>query len=59
MLKERGLEPFGEPMFAYYDPLWTPGPLRRNEITQGEGGSEAIGSPFPGFTQISRTKIET
>ena len=31
-LKERGLATKGTPMFAYYDPPWTPGFLRRNEV---------------------------
>ena len=26
------LETTGEPVFAYFDPPWTPGPLRRNEV---------------------------
>lgn len=26
------LEAVGEPMFAYFDPPWTPGPMRRNEV---------------------------
>jgi DNA gyrase inhibitor GyrI len=26
------LTPTGEPVFAYYDSPWTPGPLRRNEV---------------------------
>ena len=26
------LEASGEPVFAYFDPPWTPGPLRRNEV---------------------------
>jgi DNA gyrase inhibitor GyrI len=26
------LTPSGEPVFAYYDSPWTPGPLRRNEV---------------------------
>jgi len=28
----RGLEGAGEPVHAGYDPPWTPGPLRRNEV---------------------------
>lgn len=30
--KARALTTSGEPLIAYYDPPWTPGPLRRNEI---------------------------
>lgn len=26
------IEGSGEPLFAYYNPPWTPGPLRRNEV---------------------------
>ncbi len=26
------LEASGEPIFAYFDPPWTPGPMRRNEV---------------------------
>ena len=31
-VKKRGLSIVGEPEIASYDPPWTPGPLRRNEI---------------------------
>jgi hypothetical protein len=31
-LEEKGLAAAGEPLFAYYDPPWTPAPLRRNEV---------------------------
>jgi hypothetical protein len=31
-MKEQKLEPKGEPMFAYYDPPWTPTFMRRNEV---------------------------
>ena len=31
-LREKGLKPTGSPIFAGYDPPWTPGPLRRNEV---------------------------
>lgn len=31
-LAERGLEPRGEPIYAYYNDPFTPGPLRRNEV---------------------------
>lgn len=31
-LEKRGLTPQGDPVFAGYDPPWTPGPLRRNEV---------------------------
>ncbi|HAT60059.1 MAG TPA: SOUL heme-binding protein [Opitutae bacterium] len=31
-LAEEGLEPVGNPLFAGYDPPWTPAPLRRNEV---------------------------
>ena len=32
MVAEKGLEGTGAPMFAYYDPPWTPEILRRNEV---------------------------
>lgn len=32
ILAKRGLTARGEPIFAGYDPPWTPGPLRRNEV---------------------------
>jgi DNA gyrase inhibitor GyrI len=31
-IRARGLTATGAPMFAGYDPPWTPGPLRRNEV---------------------------
>lgn len=31
-IKEHGLTPVGEPMYAGYDPPWTPAPKRRNEV---------------------------
>lgn len=31
-LLEQKIQGRGEPMFAYYDPPWTPTPLRRNEV---------------------------
>lgn len=31
-IEERGLEQKGDPIFAGYDPPWTPGPMRRNEV---------------------------
>ena len=31
-MAKHGLQPTGEPFFAYYDPPWTPGPMRRNEV---------------------------
>jgi hypothetical protein len=31
-LDERGLEPLGAPIYAYYNDPFTPGPLRRNEV---------------------------
>ncbi len=31
-LREKGLKPTGSPIFAGYDPPWTPGPFRRNEV---------------------------
>lgn len=31
-MAEQKLEAAGEPFFAYYDPPWTPGPLRKNEV---------------------------
>jgi hypothetical protein len=30
--KGRKLKTTGEPLIAYYDPPWTPGPFRRNEV---------------------------
>lgn len=32
LIKAEGLTASGSPIFAGYDPPWTPGPLRRNEI---------------------------
>jgi len=31
-IQQRGYQTEGEPEFAGYDPPWTPGPIRRNEI---------------------------
>ncbi|MSU32373.1 MAG: heme-binding protein [Pedosphaera sp.] len=31
-MAERKLASSGAPLFAYFDPPWTPGPLRRNEV---------------------------
>lgn len=31
-METRGLVAAGEPFLAYYDPPWTPGPMRRNEV---------------------------
>jgi DNA gyrase inhibitor GyrI len=31
-VEEKKLEPLGEPVFAFYDPPWTPELLRRNEV---------------------------
>lgn len=31
-MEARGLVAAGEPFLAYYDPPWTPGPMRRNEV---------------------------
>jgi DNA gyrase inhibitor GyrI len=31
-IEKRGLKGKGDPMFAGYDPPWTPGFLRRNEV---------------------------
>ena len=31
-MEKQGLKATGEPFFAYYDPPWTPGPMRRNEV---------------------------
>lgn len=32
MLAKKGFTATGQPRFAYYDPPWTPGPFRRNEV---------------------------
>ncbi len=32
LLKQRGLKSTGAPMFAFYDPPWTPEMFRRNEV---------------------------
>jgi DNA gyrase inhibitor GyrI len=34
LLSEAALKPVGKPFFAFYDPPWTPEPLRRNEVWQ-------------------------
>lgn len=31
-ITQRGLRPQSSPIFAYYDPPWTPIPMRRNEV---------------------------
>jgi len=31
-LSSKGLKPSGDPVFAYYNPPWTPGFMRRNEV---------------------------
>lgn len=31
-METQGLSAAGEPFLAYYDPPWTPGPRRRNEV---------------------------
>ena len=31
-METQGLAAAGEPFLAYYDPPWTPGPMRRNEV---------------------------
>ena len=31
-MEEKGLEPVGKEMFAYYNPPWIPGFMRRNEV---------------------------
>jgi len=31
-MEENNLTAHGDPLLAYYDPPWTPGPLRRNEV---------------------------
>ena len=31
-MEQEKLTAAGEPFTAYYDPPWTPGPLRRNEV---------------------------
>ncbi len=30
--KTKSIDTEGEPFFAFYDPPWTPGPMRRNEV---------------------------
>ena len=32
LIKAKGLTASGSPIFAGYDPPWTPGPMRRNEV---------------------------
>jgi SOUL heme-binding protein len=32
LMKEKGMKESGPAVFAYYDPPWTPGPMRRNEV---------------------------
>jgi hypothetical protein len=32
LMKDKGMKESGTAVFAYYDPPWTPGPLRRNEV---------------------------
>ena len=32
LLSAAGLKPGGDALFAYYDPPWTPGFARRNEV---------------------------
>ena len=34
LISEAALKPVGKPLYAFYDPPWTPEPLRRNEIWQ-------------------------
>lgn len=34
LLAEAALKPVGQPFYAFYDPPWTPEPLRRNEVWQ-------------------------
>lgn len=34
LLSEAALKPIGKPFYAFYDPPWTPEPLRRNEVWQ-------------------------
>jgi effector-binding domain-containing protein len=31
-IRKEGLEAAGDPVYAGYDPPWTPGPMRRNEV---------------------------
>jgi hypothetical protein len=48
MLKDRGIQEAGAPYMAYYDPPWTPGFLRRNEVlvpvVKSSGGLPSIGA---------------
>ncbi len=37
-MKAKGLAEAGKPSFAYFDPPWTPGPFRRNEVLIRIGG---------------------
>jgi DNA gyrase inhibitor GyrI len=39
-MKSKGLKEAGKPSFAYFDPPWTLGPFRRNEVLIRIGGSE-------------------
>jgi len=34
LISEAALKPVGKPFYAFYDPPWTPEPLRRNEVWQ-------------------------
>lgn len=34
LISEAALKPIGKPFYAFYDPPWTPEPLRRNEVWQ-------------------------
>jgi DNA gyrase inhibitor GyrI len=37
LLSDGALKPVGKPFYAFYDPPWTPEPLRRNEVWQRVG----------------------
>lgn len=39
-MKAKGMKESGKPSFAYFDPPWTLGPFRKNEVLIRVGGSE-------------------
>lgn len=45
--KSQNLTTEGTPLIAYYDPPWTPGPLRRNEVLLRLAPGQLSASPAP------------